>query len=58
MITDKMRNAKNKISEAGPVWELISPRLVRPNTDQTRFAAVFDKLTKENKARFTYLSIC
>lgn len=59
MITDKMRNAKNKVRTtlvAELVWERISPRPVRPNTDQIRLPDVLNKLKKENKVRFPYLS--
>lgn len=56
MITDKMRNAKNKTNatlEAELVWECISFRLVRPNTDQMRCTEVLNKLKERTK--FDYL---
>lgn len=52
MITDKMRNAKNKTNatlEAELVWECISSRFVRPNTDQMRRTEVLNKLKEKTK---------
>lgn len=52
MITDKMRNAKNKTNatlEAELVRECISSRLVRPNTDQMRRTEVLNKLKEKTK---------
>lgn len=53
MITDKMRNAKNKVRTtlvAELVWERISPRPVRPNTDQIRLPDVLNKLKKREQS--------
>lgn len=61
MITDKIRNAKNKTSaarEAELVLESISPRLVRPNTDQIRRTEVLDKLKKRIKLDLLTYPIC
>ena len=52
MITEKIRNAKNNTSatvEAELVWEYISSRLFRPNTDQIRVTEVLNKLKKRTK---------
>jgi len=52
MITDKMRNARNKpcsTLEAEVLWERISSRLVNPNTDQISRTEVLTKLKEENK---------
>lgn len=52
MITDKMRNAKNKTNatlEAELVLECISSRSVRPNTDQMRRTEVLNKLKEKTK---------
>lgn len=52
MITDKMRNAKNKTNatlEAELVRECISCRFVRPNTDQMRRTEVLNKLKERTK---------
>ena len=61
MITDKMRNAKNKTStklEAELVCEFISSRPVRPNTDQTRRTEVLNKLKMRKKLDLISYSIC